>query len=112
MDTGLPSGASDGSRGSSHQPLAGRNSSRHALAVSQFGPAFYKYLFGKLNLGITTQVAEMEIIPNLKVFEVDAGAGQALEVFGNHLVLAKIEVQNGKSSFADALQGYAWYYAA
>ena len=90
-----------------------KNSSRHALAVSQFGQPFYKYLFGKFNLGITTQAAEMEkIIPNLKVFEVDAGAGQALEVFGNHVVLAKIEAQKGKSSFADALQGYAWYYAA
>ena len=89
-----------------------KNSSRHAFAVSQFGQPFYKYLFGKFNLGITTQAAEMEIIPNLKVFEVDAGAGQALEVFGNHVVLAKIEAQKGKSSFADALQGYAWYYAA
>ena len=52
-----------------------KNSSRHAFAVSQFGQPFYKYLFGKFNLGITTQAAEMEIIPNLKVFEVDAGAG-------------------------------------
>ena len=89
-----------------------RNSSRHALAIIQFGPAFYKYLFGKLNLGITTQVAEMEIIPNLRVYEVDAGAGNALEVFGNHLVAAKSEAQCGKSSFAERLQDYAWYYAA